>query len=137
MSSFQNPAFMVSRISCGMKLTVETFYQEEYSNPSTDDYTFAYRVTLENNNDFPVQLLSRHWHIFDSASQSREVEGEGVVGNQPVIYPGDRYQYVSGCNLNSEMGKMHGEYLMLNTQTKKTFEIHIPEFEMVVPFKMN
>lgn len=137
MPSFQNPAYMVTQISRGVKVTVETFYQEEYSNPSSDDYTFAYRITLENNNSFPVQLLKRHWHIFDSTSQAREVEGEGVAGNQPVIYPGDQYQYISGCNLASEMGKMHGEYLMINTNSKRTFRIHIPEFEMVAPFKMN
>ncbi len=74
---------------------------------------------------------------FDSNGENREVEGEGVVGVQPVLNPGEKYQYVSGCNLHTEMGKMHGTYLMENITNKKTFEVKIPAFEMVVPFKNN
>lgn len=137
MASFQNPAFMITKISGGIKVTVESYYQDDYSRPSAEDYTFAYRITLENNNSFPVQLLRRHWLIFDSTSESREVEGDGVAGNQPIIYPGEMYQYVSGCNLGSDMGKMEGDYLMENKHNKRNFSIRIPPFEMVAPFKMN
>lgn len=128
---------MVSKISEGVTISVETFFQPDYSNPVNSEYMFAYRVTIENSNTFPVQLLSRHWHIFDSNGSTREVEGEGVIGVQPLINPGEQYQYVSGCNLKTEMGKMSGTYLMENQNTKKTFEVNIPVFEMMVPFKLN
>ena len=128
---------MVSMISEGVKVSVETFYQQDYSNPLQSEFMFAYRITIENHNSFPVKLHSRHWHIFDSDGSNREVEGEGVVGVQPSMQPGERYQYVSGCNLRTEMGKMYGTYLMENLNSKTTFDVNIPVFEMIVPFKMN
>ena len=128
---------MNSKISEGVQVSVETFYQQDYSNPVQSEYMFAYRITIENHNPFPIKLNSRHWYIFDSNGSYREVEGEGVVGMQPVINPGDEYQYVSGCNLHTEMGRMHGIYLMENVHTKQLFEVNIPAFEMVTPFKYN
>jgi|SRR4026207_1262386 ApaG protein len=128
---------MVSKISEGVTISVETFYQPDYSNPETNEYMFAYRITIENNNTFPVQLLRRHWYIFDSDCNHREVEGEGVIGVQPQIASGEKYQYVSGCNLRTEIGRMHGTYFMENLHSKKTFLVNIPAFEMIVPFKMN
>lgn len=118
-------------------MSVETYYQPEFSNPLQNEFMFAYQVTIENNNAFPVKLLSRHWHIFDSNGSVREVEGEGVVGVQPVIAPGEFYQYMSGCNLRSEMGRMHGTYLIENLSLHRNFTVIIPAFEMHVPFKMN
>ena len=129
--------YMVSKISEGIEISVETFYQPDYSNPISGEYMFAYRITIENHNRFPVKLNRRHWYIADSNGSNREVEGEGVVGMQPVINPGDEYQYVSGCNLHTEMGRMHGIYLMENVHTKQLFEVNIPAFEMVTPFKYN
>lgn len=128
---------MTSKISEGVEISVETFYQQDYSNPMLSEYMFAYRITIENHNSFPVKLHSRHWHIFDSNGEYREVEGEGVVGVQPTISSGDNYQYVSGCNLKSEMGRMHGTYVMENLDTQTQFEVNIPSFEMVTPFKYN
>jgi len=128
---------MVSKISEGVTISVETFYQQDYSNPLQSEYMFAYRITIENNNAFPVKLLSRHWHIFDSSGEYREVEGEGVVGMQPIINSGEEYQYVSGCNLHTEMGRMQGTYQMENLHTKKVFSVNIPAFEMITPFKNN
>ncbi|MBP9097947.1 MAG: Co2+/Mg2+ efflux protein ApaG [Ferruginibacter sp.] len=128
---------MISKISGGIKISVETFYQPEYSNPLNSEFMFAYRITIENNNPFPVKLLSRHWFIYDSNSNMREVEGEGVVGVQPVIAPAASYQYISGCNLRSEIGKMNGTYLLENVNNKKSFEVIIPSFELHVPFKLN
>jgi ApaG protein len=128
---------MVSKISEGVKISVETFYQQDYSNPLQSEYMFAYKITIENNNDFPVKLHSRHWHIFDSDGTMREVEGDGVVGMQPTILSSDNYQYVSGCNLHTEMGRMHGTYLMENLDTQQLFNVNIPAFEMVTPFKYN
>jgi len=124
-------------ISEGVKVSVETFYQADYSNPLQSEFMFAYRITLENHNAFPVKLHRRHWHIFDSNGSYREVEGEGVVGVQPIINPGENYQYVSGCNFRSEMGKMKGTYQMENLHSKTMFQVDIPSFEMVVPLKYN
>lgn len=124
-------------ISEGMKVSVETFYQPDYSNPLQSEYMFAYRITLENHNSFAVKLNRRRWHIFDSNGSHREVEGEGVVGVQPVLQPGENYQYVSGCNLRTEMGRMYGTYEMENLDSKKIFFVSIPSFEMVAPFKGN
>lgn len=128
---------MVSKISEGVKISVETFYQPDYSNPVNSEYMFAYRITIENNNAYPVKLLRRHWHIYDSNGSLREVEGEGVIGVQPQINPGEQYQYISGCNLRTEIGKMYGTYEMENINNKKLFKVTIPAFEMMVPFKMN
>ena len=99
---------MTSKISEGIEVSIETFFQKDYSNPLQNEFMFAYRITIENHNSFPVKLLRRYWEIHDSNSEHREVEGEGVVGVQPLIMPGKQYQYVSGCHLKSEMGKMHG-----------------------------
>ena len=128
---------MISKISEGITISVETYYQPEYSNPVNGEYMFAYRITIENNNLFAVKLLRRHWHIYDSNGSLREVEGEGVVGVQPQINPGESYQYVSGCNLRSEIGKMYGTYQMENMNSKKQFNVVIPSFEMCAPFKLN
>lgn len=128
---------MVSKISEGIEVSVETFYQPDYSNAVSGEFMFAYRITIENHNSYPVKLHRRHWYIVDSNGTNREVEGEGVVGIQPILSPGERYQYVSGCNLHSEMGKMYGTYDMENLDDKSMFEVNIPVFEMVVPFKMN
>ncbi len=128
---------MISKISEGVEISVESFYQQDYSNPTQSEYMFAYRITIENHNAYSVKLHSRHWHIFDSDGTYREVQGEGVVGIQPVINAGDNYQYVSGCNLHTEMGRMQGTYQMENLHTKEMFDVNIPAFEMITPFKYN
>lgn len=128
---------MTSLITAGVEVSVETFYQADYSNPLQSEFMFAYRITLENHNGFPVKLHSRHWQIFDSNGSHREVEGEGVVGVQPVLQPGESYQYVSGCNLRTEMGKMKGTYQMENLNTRTLFTVSIPPVEMIVPAKFN
>ena len=127
---------MVSKISEGIQISVETFYQSDYSNPTNHEFMFAYRISIENHNAFSVKLLRRQWYIFDSNSEHREVEGEGVVGVQPLLNPNEQFQYVSGCNLRTEMGRMHGEYIMENQNNKETFIVKIPPFEMIVPTKM-
>ena len=128
---------MVSKISEGVEISVETFYQPDYSNPLNNEFMFAYRITIENHNKFTLKLLRRQWYIFDSNGQQHEVEGEGVVGVQPVLTAGEQFQYVSGCNLKTEMGRMYGYYIMENQHTKTTFKVKIPPFEMIVPLKMN
>ncbi|MBS1620099.1 MAG: Co2+/Mg2+ efflux protein ApaG [Bacteroidetes bacterium] len=128
---------MTSLISEGVKVSVETFYQPDYSNPLQSEFMFAYRITIENHNPFPVKLIRRHWKIFDSNGSNREVEGEGVVGVQPTLNSGEQYQYVSGCNLRTEMGRMSGTYQMENLNSKQLFNVSIPAFEMIFPYKGN
>ena len=128
---------MNSAITLGVEITVETFYQPEYSNPVLHEFMFAYRITIENHNPFTIQLLNRHWYIFDSVGDYREVEGEGVIGQQPVLTQGENFQYVSGCQLRSEMGTMHGVYEMANLSNHKAFTVDIPRFQLISPIKEN
>lgn len=128
---------MYKAITKDVKVSVETFYQESASHPDSGHFVFAYRITIENHGENTLKLLRRHWHIVEGSGEKREVEGEGVVGQQPVIEPGRRHQYISGCNLQSEMGKMYGTYLMERQMDGTTFEVEIPEFYMIVPYKYN
>jgi ApaG protein len=128
---------MNTLISKGVEVTVEVFYQPEYSQPVMQEYMFAYRITITNHNAFTIQLLRRQWFIFDSSAENREVEGEGVVGQQPVLPPGESFQYVSGCNLKTEMGKMWGHYDMMDAFTQEKFTVEIPAFQMIAPMKCN
>ncbi|MFT4062719.1 MAG: Co2+/Mg2+ efflux protein ApaG [Edaphocola sp.] len=128
---------MIQQVTEGVSITVETFFQPEQSNPLNSDYLFAYRITIENFSAVPVKLLRRYWHILDSNGNHRQIEGEGVVGNQPIMQPGESYQYVSAASLRSDMGKMYGSYQMENMYNKKIFKVAIPEFELIAPFKMN
>lgn len=128
---------MVQQVTEGVSVTVESFYQPAQSNPLSSEFLFAYRITIENLSTMPVKLLRRHWYIQDSNGSLREVEGEGVVGQQPIIEPGDSYQYVSAANLRTEIGKMYGTYQMENLYNKKMMTVTIPEFQLIAPFKMN
>lgn len=128
---------MINTITEGVKVSVETIYQPEYSNPANDHFMFAYKINIENVGNHSVQLMRRHWHIFDSNGTQREVEGEGVVGLQPVIEPGQSHEYVSGCNLKTDMGSMKGEYQMLRLYDETLFDVTIPEFYLIAPYKLN
>ena len=98
---------------------------------------FAYRITIVNQSEQTLQLLSRHWHIVDANGVEKEIEGEGVVGQQPILRPNETYQYVSGCNLNTEIGKMFGTYLMINVSNGKKFKVNIAVFQLVASQKLN
>ncbi len=128
---------MVSEITKGVEVSVETEYQPEYSSPRQYHFVFTYRITITNKSEYTIQLLRRHWHIHDSAFKNREVEGEGVVGQQPTLEPGQTHQYVSGCNLKSGLGKMYGTYLMERVLDGRRFKVNIPEFTMTAPYRLN
>jgi ApaG protein len=128
---------MVTEITRGIKVVVETEYQPSYSSPSQYHYVFTYKITIENQSDFTIQLKRRHWHIHDAGFTVREVEGEGVVGQQPVLEPGETHQYVSGCNLKSGLGKMVGTYQMERVVDGAIFQVNVPEFVMVAPLRLN
>lgn len=128
---------MVTKVTSGVSVSVEPSYREAQSNPEKSHYFFSYKITIENKSGFPVQLLRRHWHIFDSLGGKSEVEGAGVIGEQPQINPGEFYAYESGCNLISDIGSMHGNYLMINVLNKQEFEVQIPRFLMITPYRLN
>ena len=128
---------MTTAITKGVKVTVETEYMPEYSSPAQYHYVFTYRITIENVGDHTIRLVSRHWDIKDATHAKREVDGEGVVGKQPILEPNEAHQYVSGCNLKSGIGSMSGYYTMERVMDGKAFRVNIPDFIMVVPFKLN
>jgi ApaG protein len=128
---------MVTQVTRGVKISVQAKYEAAHSRPLMGYQVFSYNISIENNSSFTVKLLRRHWHIYDTLAGWHEVEGEGVVSMQPVLYPGEEYQYESFCPLMSEVGKMYGSYLMENTKDSSTFLVHIPLFELITPYRAN
>jgi ApaG protein len=124
-------------ITNDVKVMVETAYQSDKLDSSENKHMFAYRITILNQGEHTVKLLRRHWHVVDSLDGKSEVEGEGVVGQQPLLEPGEKHQYVSGCLLGSNIGKMYGTYLMERQIDGKLFEVKIPEFIMSTPYLLN
>ncbi len=128
---------MVTSVTEGVKVCVITEYQPEYSNPAQSHFVFTYKVSIENRSEHTVKLLRRHWFIYDSDGIIREVEGEGVVGKQPTLEPGEIHEYVSGCNLKTSIGKMNGTYLVERLFDGRQFKVKIPEFVMIANFRLN
>lgn len=128
---------MNSIITNGIQISVETRYYAAQSNPKNNHYFFVYEISIFNKSNYTVKLLSRHWDITDCLGQKRIVEGDGVIGETPSIEPGEKFTYNSGCDFNTEIGKMSGFYTMLKLVDKTKFEVKIPEFIMVLPAKLN
>ncbi len=128
---------MISAQTDGIQVSVEVFYYPEGSDPQNRQFLFAYQITIHNQTPNTVQLLRRHWHIWDADGSKREVEGEGVVGEQPILEPDASYQYMSACNLHTEFGHMNGSFLMLRKKDKHRFWVEIPDFNMAVPHLLN
>lgn len=128
---------MKTALTSGIKISVACQYEEQFSNPDKGLFMFSYTIWIENKNDFPIQLIKRHWHIVDSNTRAREVEGEGVIGQQPVILSGETYSYKSSCDFATDTGKMNGTYTMRNSLTKEEFDVEIPSFLLMVPHKLN
>ena len=128
---------METAITKGIKVSVTITYQPDYSSPMQMHYVFTYKVIIENHSDHTIQLLRRHWHIHDANHEVREVEGEGVVGQMPILEPGESHNYISGCNLKSGLGKMYGTYLVERIMDGKKIDVIIPEFAMIVPYRLN
>lgn len=116
---------------------VESSFIEDSSDPENNQFVFSYKITIENRGDQTVQLLKRKWFISDSNLKVRRVEGDGVVGRKPVLEPGNRHEYVSGCNFETDMGKMRGSYLMERLADGFKFSVEIPEFIMIAPYRFN
>lgn len=121
----------------GIRISVEPFYLPHESIPMQQRYVHAYRITIENRSQHTVQLKRRHWFIVESNGVQREVEGEGVVGLQPVLAPGESHQYTSWCPMTTDIGKMYGTFLMERAMDGSQFVVTVPEFRLVPPFKLN
>jgi ApaG protein len=113
---------------------VEPKFLDEQSDPATDQYFWLYSITIENGGAETVQLLNRHWIITNALGHVEEVQGPGVVGEQPVLGPGERFEYTSGCPLKTPSGIMAGTYEMAGTDGP-LFEIEIPAFSLDSPFQ--
>lgn len=111
---------------------VRTQYLPEQSNPERDQFVFSYTITIQNTGSIAAQLISRHWVITDAANQTQEVRGLGVVGHQPLLQPGQQFEYTSGTQVGTPQGSMHGEYFCV-AEDGHRFEVPIPEFVLAQP----
>lgn len=121
----------------GIRISVTTKYEAGPSKPDRDYYAFSYHITIKNEREEAVQLLSRHWYITDANAETREVEGPGVIGEQPVIQPGESHSYSSWSPLATPNGKMSGYYVMQSQSNEILFEANVPEFILTAEFLLN
>ncbi len=115
-----------------IQVTVHTAYVPEQSDPAADRYVFAYTISIANQGTEAAQLISRHWVITDSEQQTQEVRGLGVVGEQPLLRPGEAFEYTSGTAIATPVGTMRGSYQMVAEDGQK-FDAEIPEFTLSMP----
>jgi len=125
---------MYSATTNAIRVTVEPTFLEDQSAPSDDHYVWAYQVTIENTGGDTVQLINRHWRITDAMGRMQEVKGEGVVGEQPRLAPGEQFEYTSGTPLGTPSGIMMGTYEM-EDEAGARFEIDIPAFSLDSPYQ--
>jgi ApaG protein len=123
---------MYSEVTRSIKVTVRPFYLEQHSSPDDNHYVWAYHVRIENSGNETVQLRSRHWRITDSQGRLQEVRGPGVVGEQPILAPGQSFEYTSSCPLPTPSGFMVGDYEM-ETGSGENFLVRVPAFSLDVP----
>jgi ApaG protein len=124
-------------VTNGIKISVEVIYVPEHSIPMMNKYVHTYAITIENTTEYTVQLLRRFWKIIDSNGVLREVEGEGVVGLQPVIGPHESFNYSSWTDVFTDVGKMFGSFMMVRQMDGLLFQADVPEFLLTPPFKLN
>jgi ApaG protein len=121
-----------SETTDGVTVRVVTNFLEDQSSPAQNRWFWSYHIRLENHRDDPVQLLSRHWKITDGRGLVNHVDGDGVVGEQPLLQPGGSHDYVSGCPLGTPSGMMEGHYRFIRADGS-TFLVEIPRFKLVAP----
>ncbi len=123
---------MYTSVTRAIRITVEPIYLNEQSSPEDSHFVWAYQVKIENDGAETVQLIDRHWRITDALGRLQEVRGEGVVGEQPVLRPGEAFEYTSGTPLATPSGIMVGSYGMV-TMTGERFDVEIPAFSLDSP----
>ncbi len=126
-----------SAITNGVYITAESKFIPEQSSDKHATFVFAYQISIENQSSDAIQLLRRHWDIVDTYIDKKTVDGDGVIGKQPVLGPGESHSYASGAVIKTPMGKMSGHYIMLNLDTNEEFEVRIPEFSLQMPHLLN
>lgn len=127
---------MTETPSYNTTVSVETTYIPEQSDPEADRYVFAYTITIRNEGNIPAKLLTRHWIITDADGKTQEVRGEGVVGEQPYLKPGEGFRYTSGTMLETPVGSMQGSYQMIADDGQR-FDCPIAPFTLSMPNKIH
>ena len=127
---------MYSKKTRKINITVNPYFLDDQSEPEEQHFVWAYQVTIDNQGNEKVQLKNRYWKIIDSNGSEQEVKGEGVVGEQPILNPGEKFEYTSGTPLSTPSGFMGGYYEM-ETKEGKKFEAVIPQFSLDSPFIKN
>ena len=130
-------SLMIQQVTKGIKISIRTNFEGNRFQNSKVYYAFSYSITIENQSSDTVQLLERHWNIFDSLNDTEIVEGEGVVGKKPMLRPKEEYTYSSYCFLLSPIGCMNGYYRMINFSTSEKFRVSIPTFQLMMPATFN
>jgi ApaG protein len=128
---------MVTQITRGIKISVLTTFEGTYFKNHKMHFAFSYEITIENHSKDSVQLMSRHWEIYDALNHKEIVDGDGVIGKKPVLKPGETYTYSSGCLLCSPFGTMKGHFNMVNFTTTKAFRVIVPAFKLNADFALN
>lgn len=128
---------MLQLLTSGIRVSAKVFFEGTYFKNYILNYSYAYHVNIENEGKEAVQLQSRHWVIIDSLRPQTIIDGEGVVGKKPVIYPGKTFSYKSGSLISSSIGAMKGHYNFINLATTKKFKAYIPKFKLSPAFALN
>jgi ApaG protein len=125
-----------SQVTHGIRVEVRSEYSPDRSDPAEGAWFFLYRITITNEGNVPARLLRRHWVITNAEGQTQEVRGDGVVGAQPHLRPGESFDYVSGCPLSTPFGAMQGSYTFVRDDGT-AFEVSIPVFTLALPHALN
>lgn len=128
---------MIQQVTKGIRVSVETKYEGSFIKNNVPNHAFRYLITIENESNEIVQLISRHWEIKESKKPIQIIEGPGVVGKKPILKSGQKVKYESGCILISPTGAMKGFYSMINHTSAAEFKVEIPVFQMNVPYSLN
>lgn len=128
---------MIEQITKGIKISIETEFEGTFYNDDCIHYAFSYEVVIENQSNEVAQLIARKWDIMEALNENETIIGEGVVGEKPILIPGNRHTYSSGCVLKSPFGAMKGSYLMVNPTNSKQFKVTIPTFKLSASFAQN
>jgi len=126
-----------SRTTRDIRVSVRSFYLEDQSEPDEGKYVWAYQVKIENHGREPVQLLRRTWRITDARGKTQHVDGDGVVGERPLLEPGESFEYTSGTPLETPSGFMVGKYHMIQPDSGEAFDVAIPAFSLDSPHQAN
>jgi ApaG protein len=128
---------MITQVTKGIKISVKTSFEGTFFKNYKMHFAFGYTITIENQSKDSVQLITRHWDIYDALNDPEVVDGEGVIGKKPVIRPGESHTYSSGCLLASPLGAMNGFYNMVNFSSTEKFRVYVPTFRLNAPFALN